>query len=773
VTKAGAVVAAALLLSACNACNRGASGGSGNGAGDPQTKVDAGASAGTTDAPGPASSIDVVGLEPCTLGHRGILLDLGDRSTRAIYGLHLAGRHEPETLEREGATWTRFRDRQASLEFVALPGDFGASEPAADGTEAGSYVEAHVRGGAAKSVSVYLNGKPVGAWPLVKGDSRVVVARAGGDLTVEGHNDLLLRFNGMPKAAAGEAPAEIDWIHIGRGDPLPNYAAPTRSDVSTNVTLSGVSRRALSFTPPGFARCSGWLPRGGTAEIFGGITGNGDADLKVSVLVDRSGAVTSKTLHVQGNTWERAELPLGELGRTPFGALGALQFEVLRASSGVRVLVGDPAVRPPSPPPPLSPPRARSAVVVVMGSLQPKSLAPYGGALKVPELSALAGRGLVFENHRASSTLPNGAMAALLSGRASHDVGVDDDGAKLPQGVTTIADAARQAGIASAMFTANPMTSAAFGFDRGWGTFVAHGPQEDVPATKVFDEAVAWIEAHKGDRFMVVIHARGGHPPWDISADELKGLGPANYAGGIDPKHGAELLSKARHVPPAIRFGDADRARAWALYGHAVEAHDAALGRVVTALRAASREADTAIVVTSDFSVNETVHVPFGDGEAPEEPVLWIPLVVAPGGSAEAKRVVLPTADLDLARSLLSALELPPSNSFAGTDLFRTAGGILPAGGRALLATVGPRYALRMGSIVLGGSDRREELCDVLIEPACIADVRATHPLATEALTRLLFGAMSAKDPKAAPLPAREPATIDAAAGAALKAWGR
>ena len=89
-----------------------------------------------------------------------------------------------------------------------------------------------------------------------------------------------------------------------------------------------------------------------------------------------------------------------------------------------------------------------------MGNLQPKSLAPYAGALKVAEMSALASRGFVFESHRSSSTFANGAMAALLSGRPSRSVRVDDDGARLPRGITTIADAARQAGIATAMFTA-------------------------------------------------------------------------------------------------------------------------------------------------------------------------------------------------------------------------------------------------------------------------------------------------------------------------------
>ncbi|HWL84631.1 MAG TPA: hypothetical protein VNO21_02445, partial [Polyangiaceae bacterium] len=211
-----------------------------------------------------AKSIDATLLDGCIVGHRGILLDLGDRSTRARYGLHAASRPQPETLEREGATWTRFREKGTSLEFVALERDFGDTGPE-QGAANDTYVEARVRGGAAKSISVYLNGKPVGNWRIAKDETRIVVARASSDLVATGTNELLLRFNGVPRAQVGQAYAEIDWIHIGRGEPDANYAAPTRNDVTTNATFGGIARQALSLRAPGFVRCTGWIPQGGTA----------------------------------------------------------------------------------------------------------------------------------------------------------------------------------------------------------------------------------------------------------------------------------------------------------------------------------------------------------------------------------------------------------------------------------------------------------------------------------------------------------------------------
>ncbi len=581
----------------------------------------ASSSAPETPPPSP-KAIDATTLDGCTLGHRGILLDLGDPASRARYGLHAANRPTLESLEREGGTWTRFREKGISLQFVAMERDFGDpappssgqnSEPSADND---SFVEARVRGGVAKSISVYLNGKPVGNWRIAKGATRIVSAKASSDLVFNGTNELLLRFNGVPRAQVGEAYAEIDWIHIGRGEPSPNYAAPTRSDVTTNATLGGVARRALSLQAPGFVRCTGWIPKGGTAQAFAGIAGSGNAELRLSVFGDRGEKVGESTLLARAGTWEKGELPLGDVGGAAPGTVGAFEVEVVRASPGARVLVGDPALLAASSPPPPSMPHGRGVILVVLGNLQPKSLALYGGALPLPELGALAARGAIFESHRATSTLSNAALAAMISGRPGRAIALNDFDAKLPHDVTTVADVARQAGAVSAMFTGNPLTSAAFGFDRGWGTFVYHGPEEDVLATRVFDDASDWIEAHKADRFLVVIHARGGHPPWDITAEELKNLEPQGYAGGIDPKHAAELLSKARHVPPAIRFGDTDRVRVWALYSHAVTAQDAALGKLMTNLRKAGRDGDTAVFITGDVGVDETAHVPFGEGGA-------------------------------------------------------------------------------------------------------------------------------------------------------------
>ena len=223
------------------------------------------------------------------------------------------------------------------------------------------------------------------------------------------------------------------------------------------------------------------------------------------------------------------------------------------------------------------------------------------------------------------------------------------------------------------MFTANPTTGTAFGFGRGWDDFEAIDPiASTLRLAQVFDDSFyAWIDAHKGSPFFVVVHARGGHPPWDATLDELKTMVPDGYLGMIEPRRAAEALTKVRKHP--ARFKEDDRARAWALYDRAIDAHDAAFGRLMAALRTAGEQAedDTAVIVTSDVAASEGPPVPFAEPDTLDEPLLGTPLVVRwPHADALAgRRVEAPTSPVDIGRTILGALGLPPPGAFQGVDL--------------------------------------------------------------------------------------------------------
>jgi arylsulfatase A-like enzyme len=377
----------------------------------------------------------------------------------------------------------------------------------------------------------------------------------------------------------------------------------------------------------------------------------------------------------------------------------------------------------------------------------------------------------------------------MLTGLSPRDHGASGADAALAPSVFTVAEAARQAGIVTAMFTANPSTTEPYGFARGWESFVSVLPgSEDTAATAIFEDVGRWLESHKDERFFVVIHARGGHPPWDVTSEELKDLPPANYTGSLEPKHAGEALAKARKAGGGRLFADPDRERAFALHGKALVDHDAALGALAARLRAMHRAEDTAWIVTGDIGIDATAHVPFLEDEALEEGALAVPLVVrAPGGTLTG-RVATATSAADVAPTILEAFGLPPPAHLRGESLWAiaSASGKRPGGERPLIAATTTRFSARWGPFaVVGARDHEVKVCDLSLDPDCVTDVRASHPLAAEALHALAWGELVAgpneKAPDSRPDTKTETRTetpapkvvADGVTSAALKVWGR
>ncbi len=752
-------------LACAVACTRGSEPSSSSGA---SSAVPFAASAAPAEKPGLGSSPTVIdfvsGFDGCTLSHRGILLDLGDATMRA----HMSPRLSPSTVEvreHEGASWASLQDRSLELSFVS---------PVEIKPEAGIVIEGRVRGGAAKSISVYLNGKPVGTLGLTKGEAKVVNTKSTSAFVQRGANELLLKVAGGTKAGHDQL-AEIDWLRVGAADGDAPYSAPTRNDALTTVTIGGVARRGVSLRAPGSARCPGFVPNGSILEGQIGVTG-GEAEAEVRVVLDRAEPRVVGSFHLGGDgapAWRPMSIPLGDVG-----TLAAVELVAKSSTKGARVVFGEPrVVAPPAPSDAKgAPPKARGVIVVVLGSTSPKSLAPYGGSTPMPELVQLASGGTVFESHRASTSFASGAMASMLTGLPARKHGVATGEASLASNGVTVAEAARQAGVVTAMFTANPTTSAPFGFGRGWETFAARSPADEGSATAIFDDVEKWLEAHKSDRFLLVVHARGGHPPWDASADELKDMPPAGYSGSLDPKRAGEMLAKVKRSGGLKLFGDADRERAFALHARALGAHDAAIGKLVSRIRGLGRADETTWIVTGDVGVDRASHAPFLDDDTLDEAMLALPLVVkAPpqaggnDGPGVRPRVSAPTSSLDIARTILDALGLAPPQEMTGESLWSVAQRSERGLERARVATTTARFSARWSGFVLAGArDREGKLCNLSLEPDCVSDVRATHPIAAEIMHALVYDELAAKPLSEAPT---RP-TIDAATSGALRAWG-
>jgi len=582
-----------------------------------------------------------------------------------------------------------------------------------------------------------------------------------------GAHAIELRFFGS--RAQGEPAAEIDWVRAATSEEGGTFAPPTMTQIVSNAALGGVPHRAIALRAPSSLRCPLLMPADARLELSLGFEGPGGGEAELLVLRDGEPPALVHTEQVEGGDhaeWRPLKLALPELA----GKVATVELRASSSSQGGRLLFGDPTIR--SVETPRSPvPTGRLVVVVALAGVNRSRLMktePYSS------LAELARTGVTFLAHRAPTTVSASVIASLLTGRSPASHGMQDTGARVPGTVTTLGVAASEGSVQTAMFSGCPTTFEPFGFARGWDKYATFSPVEGAPAVAPITEALRWTTEHMKSetaRGLVVVHARGGHPPWDVTMTEAGKLAPFDYSGPMEPRRAAQLIARARTKRTRFRLNESDRTRMWALYEMALAGQDRALDGFIEGLKRAGLWDQTLFVVTGDVSIPDDSRTPFGDGEDLGEELLSLPLFVHfPQGALAGVTVSVPTSIVDISRSALDTLALPVPEGFEGADLFAVARGIAPPGGRPLLATLGSRYSLRLGDYVLSGTDGKPpQLCDFSADPGCETDRAEKLPRAAALLFRMAYDAEMAADRQKR---AREPATIDAATAAALQVWG-
>ncbi|HEU4411930.1 MAG TPA: sulfatase-like hydrolase/transferase [Polyangiaceae bacterium] len=697
-------------------------------------------------------------LARCDVEHRGLLFDLGSPAVEGLEAWRLGPNAEVAAVEREGASWARVSARSLSYAFT-----LDRPQPL--------FVSARVRGLASRSAQVLLDGKPFGSLAFSRNQTRIVSTPPAAAPVPPGLHTLGLRWQGGGRGA--EPFAEVDWLRLGVADDDPSsFAAPTLRDVSQNVALKGVPHRALALRAPGRVRCSLGVAPEARLRVSVGALGAGEGEAEARLEAEGEPPLSLRGERVAGGdqaAWVDWDVPLSARE----GRVVTLELSAPAATRGARVLFGDPTVVAP-PVAGAHAPRARAAVVVVLTGVDPGRLPPFAPDKPLPTFDALAREGVVFQAHRAPTSVTPGVMASLVTGLSPRQHALEDAFARLPASLPTIATLARDASAHTAMFTANPATFEAFGFARGWDRFVAHSPVAPDLGTAPLDDLVAWLGEQGGgqrSRLLAVAHTRGIHPPFDVTPGEFAQMPPQEYSGPLDPRRAGQVLERYRQKR-APKWADADAQRLAALVDAALVRTDRGLSNLLDALRKTELWNDTLLVVTGDVaSAAEPDALPFAEPQELGERALRVPLYVRfPGGALAGKRVSAPTTTVDLTRTVLAALGLEGPDG-AGTDLYALASRDVAPAERPLEATLGDRFATRWGPLRLSGREGAPpSLCRVGDDGACPGDLLSSMPRAALALWRWTY------DHEALGLgrrPKREPATIDPDTAAALAVWGR
>jgi hypothetical protein len=704
-------------------------------------------------------------LDNCDLEHDGVTIDLGASSVRARRRFSLGPFADSVPVDREGATFE-------AVATSSLWIDVWLEQPIQK-----PVVALRVHGGAARAVHVAVDDVGFGALRLPGAETRVLATAASQAALGRGRHRIFLRFAGGSRGNKGPL-AEVDWVRLSEPDSEPErYAAPTRKDVVADVALDRVPKRSLVLRAPSSVRC--WLKPAPDArlKVAVGLLGSGKGVAELRLLRDGEPPVVLQTRKVAGGdgaTWTPIALDLGAYSSSVVG----LELAALEATRGGRVAFGDPVVVRRAGPEPAEL-HARLAIVVVLAAADRRRLPPWGPTGSLRTLGDLARLSTVWSSHRVPSSVPGAVMATLLTGLPPDAHGLSDPSSRLVDEARLLSEVVKEASGRTAMFTGVPTSFAPFGFDQGWDVFDMVSPVKDLPASEPILRAAHWLEQSLDETqpapIFALIHARGGHPPWDASREEAQHLKPAEYAGIVDPRRGGIILGALRNRRQRGRhLSEEDWTRLRDLSDASLAKQDQALGQLVALLKRRGVWDETLLVVTSDVAPGEAPDFPFDPKGALTEDRLLVPLFVKlPNAVLAGKEVQAPSSVEDVSVTVLSALGLRVPRGVFGVDLYSRAQGHEALDGSAQVASLKDRYATRLGGWLLHGqAGAVPSLCALDVDPACSGDVFEQETIAARALWQATFSTLSQARALAPPEAARHALVLDPETLASLVVWG-
>lgn len=271
-----------------------------------------------------------------------------------------------------------------------------------------------------------------------------------------------------------------------------------------------------------------------------------------------------------------------------------------------------------------------------------------------PNLDRLAGESLVFEHAYAQAPATVVSHATILSGAYPQSTGMSEIGGTLPASLPYLPDLLKAQGYRTAAFVGSiqldPRNGLAQGFDRGFQTYDAgfrpagvgtglgpvqagrssagsSGPQSPVtdrPASQVVARALAWLARNPQGPVFVWIHLN-------------------------DPR-----ASNAS-------------------YNAAVTAADAAIGKLLAALKQQKLYANSAILVVADHGESLGAHGEDTHGVFLYDETIHVPLLLKLLEAQTAKRVAAKVRLVDIAPTLLEVAAVPVPSQMQGQSLLRIA----------------------------------------------------------------------------------------------------
>ena len=256
-----------------------------------------------------------------------------------------------------------------------------------------------------------------------------------------------------------------------------------------------------------------------------------------------------------------------------------------------------------------------------------------------PNLDRLAGEGLLFDHAYAQAPTTLVSHASLLTGNYPQSTTLSEIGGTLPAAISFLPDLLKASGYRTGAFvgsiTLDPHNGPAQGFDRGFQTYDA-GFHPVVP----------------GDPRPVVTRRRG---------DQVAARAIA-------------WLSRTSPSPFFVWIQLDDPRGATTSYNAGVASADAAVGKIITALKADKLYPDTAMIVVADHGESLGSHGEDTHGAFLYDETIHVPLVVKLAeASPSPKKVTAKVRLIDVAPTVLEIAGVPVPSQMQGQSLLRIA----------------------------------------------------------------------------------------------------
>lgn len=365
------------------------------------------------------------------------------------------------------------------------------------------------------------------------------------------------------------------------------------------------------------------------------------------------------------------------------------------------LLFGGAALTRPDPPPP---PRDHNLLIISVDSLRPDRLNAAEGGPELANLQALAAESVQFTN--AWTVMPRTfpSWVSTLTGQYPHEHGIRHmfpGPTDLARSRETLMTRLRDAGYQTVVisdFAGDIFSRIELGFDQVrvprftmWsntelGSYKLHyhlfpyltsvlGGSKRYPILKLYErladpdalteEALGWLRTRSDKPFALVVFYSAPHFPYATPWPWYKRHTASDY-------DGPSRYHKATWVDTATSPGHAEEEQINALYSSALEATDAAIGRLLTELDTMDLLDRTHVVLTADHGENlyeKGLGIGHGD-HLRGTGSLRVPLLLRPAGERRKRRVVHnPVRSIDLAPTLLDYLKLPALAQASGRSL--------------------------------------------------------------------------------------------------------